>query len=62
FYSTSSDALAFREVYNILLTLKYTDNNWIKTIRYVPKRNVATRVEKVAKKEEDSEIESLKSC
>ncbi|CAF4990715.1 unnamed protein product, partial [Rotaria sp. Silwood1] len=42
FYSTSSDALAFHEVYNILLTLKYIDNNWIITIHYVLKRKVAT--------------------
>ena len=45
FHSSSSRALAFHEVYNILLTLKHTNNNWIKAFRYVPQRKIASRAE-----------------
>jgi len=55
FHSTSSRALAFHEVYNILLTLKHTNNDWIKAFRYVPKRKIATRIED--EEEEEEEIE-----
>jgi hypothetical protein len=44
--------LAFHEVHNILLTLKHTNNNWIKAFRYVPKRKIATRVEEEEKETE----------
>ena len=44
FHSTSSRALAFHEVYNILLTLKHTNDNWSEAFRYVPKRKIATRL------------------
>lgn len=45
FHTSSSRALAFHEVYNIMLTLKHTNNNWIKAFRFVPKRKIATRIE-----------------
>jgi hypothetical protein len=53
FHSSSSRALAFHEVYNILLTLKHTNNNWIKAFRYVPKRKIATRMEEDNETEDD---------
>ena len=40
---TSRRALVFHEVYNILLTLKHTNNNWIEVFRYVLNRKIATR-------------------
>jgi len=55
FHSSSSRALAFHEVYNILLTLKHTNNNWIKAFHYVPKRKIATRIEE----EEDDDEEEI---
>lgn len=45
FHETSSRALAFHEVYNILLALKHTNNDWIQAFRHVPKRKIATRIE-----------------
>ncbi|CAF3329492.1 unnamed protein product [Rotaria sp. Silwood2] len=66
FHSTSSRALAFHEVYNILLTLKHTNNNWIKAFRYVPKRKIATRIEEEKEEEEeedeDEKLELVASC
>ncbi|CAF1316141.1 unnamed protein product [Adineta steineri] len=57
FHTSSSKALAFHEVYNILLTLKHTNNNWIKAFRYVPKRKIATRVEENGEKADEIEDE-----
>ncbi|CAF0856744.1 unnamed protein product [Adineta ricciae] len=59
FHSSSSKALAFHEVYNILLTLKHTNNNWIKAFRYVPKRKIATRVEEEAEYKENDDDEDM---
>jgi hypothetical protein len=62
FHSTSSHALAFHEVYNILLTLKHTNNNWIKAFHHVPKRKIATRVEEETDDDEEEVIEAINSC
>jgi hypothetical protein len=51
FHSTSSRALAFHEVHNILLTLKHTNNNWIKAFRYVPKRKIESRLDEEEEQE-----------
>ncbi|UJR07553.1 hypothetical protein I4U23_011841 [Adineta vaga] len=59
FHSSSSKALAFHEVYNILLTLKHTNNNWIKAFRYVPKRKIATRVEEEQEQEHEDEYDNV---
>ncbi|CAF4529368.1 unnamed protein product [Rotaria socialis] len=61
FHSTSSRALAFHEVYNILLTLKHTNSNWIKAFRYVPKRKIANRIEEEEHNNDDDGEENIKS-
>ena len=50
--------MAFHEVYNIMLTLKHTNNDWIKAFRFVPKRKIAARVEE---EEANEEIDSTES-
>ncbi|CAF5026571.1 unnamed protein product [Rotaria sp. Silwood1] len=62
FHSTSSRALAFHEIYNILLTLKHTNNNWIKAFYYVSKRKIATRIEEEELDDDDEKLESVTSC
>ena len=62
FHTASSHALAFHEVYNILLTLKHTNNNWKQALRFVPTRKVVTRFEEQIAYDEDHAIQSSQSC